>query len=141
MFTITVAPRSYELDSLGHINNAVIAAWFEVARVGFIERLTTDEESFNAGGGWVLASVTLDYRAETFYGNDVDVQCYPVHLGNSSLHLACSMEQSGRLTVEGRAVMVHRSPDTGSSERIPEGLRQRLATHLVSDSVLGKRPD
>jgi acyl-CoA thioester hydrolase len=139
VFTVTVTPRSYELDSLGHINNAVIAAWFEVGRVGFIESLTAGEGKFNAGGGWVLASVTIDYRDETFYGDDVEIQCFPARIGNSSLHLQCRMLQAGRLTVEGAAVMVHRSPDGGGSTRIPEGLRRRLDAHLVNDSGPGSR--
>ena len=138
MYRTTISPRSYELDSLGHINNAVIASWFEVGRVGFVENLTTGDVTLDAGAGWVLASVTLDYRQETFYGTDVEIQCFPVKIGNSSLHLACRMYQGDRLTVEGRAVMVHRDPEGGGGATIPAALRERLEAHLLSDSDPGK---
>jgi acyl-CoA thioester hydrolase len=32
MFRMTVTPRFYETDALGHINNTVMAGWFEAAR-------------------------------------------------------------------------------------------------------------
>jgi hypothetical protein len=38
-FAITITPRLYETDAMGHINNAIIAAWFEVVRVRFLESL------------------------------------------------------------------------------------------------------
>jgi acyl-CoA thioester hydrolase len=32
MFSVNITPRFYETDAFGHINNTVIAGWFEAGR-------------------------------------------------------------------------------------------------------------
>lgn len=124
-FSITISPRFYETDALGHINNASIAAWFEVARINFVESL--GEEGTESTMHWVLASLQIDFVAETFYGSDVIATVTDARAGNSSLTIVCEMSQGGKLTVRGTAVLVHLDAATKAPSRLPEGLRQRLA--------------
>jgi acyl-CoA thioester hydrolase len=120
-----ITPRFYETDALGHINNASIAAWFEVARITFLESLGEGEAE--SAMSWVLASLQIDFIAETFYGSDVIATVTGARAGNSSLTVVCEMSQGGKLTVRGTAVLVHLDAATKSPSRIPDGLRQRLA--------------
>ena len=124
LFSVTISPRFYETDALGHINNASIAAWFEVARITFMESLG------DAGAGstmsWVLASVQIDFIAETFYGSDVIATVTGAAAGNSSLTILCEMSQGGKLTVRGTAVLVYLDTATKTPLRIPDGLRDQL---------------
>ena len=124
-FSITITPRFYETDALGHINNASIAAWFEVARVKFLESL--GENKPETARDWVLANISIDFVLETFYGNDVEAVITGAEIGNSSLTVLCEMSQAGRVTVRGRAVLVHRDPVAGTSTRVPDELRRELA--------------
>ena len=121
---VTITPRFYETDALGHINNASIAAWFEVARITFLESLgdPTAAATFN----WILASLKIDFIAETFYGTDVIATVTNALVGNSSLTVTCEMVQAGKLTVRGTAVLVHMDLATKSPARIPDVLRERL---------------
>ena len=80
-FAVTITPRFYETDALGHINNAAIAAWFEVARISFLESL--DPGGAGAGKDWVLASIKLDFVAETYYGADVSARIVGARPGNT----------------------------------------------------------
>lgn len=121
----TITPRLYETDALGHINNATIAAWFEVARVRFLESLGQDSPA--TAQDWILASVHIDFVDETFYGSDVAASITEASVGNSSLTLDCSMVQDGRLTVRGKAVMVHMDAQSKSPTRIPDSLREKIA--------------
>jgi acyl-CoA thioester hydrolase len=121
---ITITPRFYETDALGHINNATIAAWFEVARVNFLE--SVGENDPDSAMGWILASLHIDFKAETFYGSDVTASITEATLGNSSLAVQCEMSQKGAVTVTGKAVLVHMDPQTRSPSRIPESIRQRV---------------
>ena len=77
---ITISPRFYETDALGHINNASIAAWFEVARMHFLKSLEGSEPS--AAKDWILASLHIDYVAETFFGTDVTARITEACVGN-----------------------------------------------------------
>ncbi len=119
-FSITITPRSYETDALGHINNVSITAWFEVLRVSLVEALGT---GIPMAKNWVLASIGLDYLEETFYGSDVTITATSLKVGNSSLTIHCEMSQGGRLTVRGRAVLVCMDEETGKSRRIPDAMR------------------
>ena len=124
-FAVTITPRFYETDALGHINNASIAAWFEVARVKFLESLGEDRPG--TASDWVLANINIDFVLETFYGKDVEAVITDAEIGNSSLTVLCEMSQGGRVTVRGRAVLVHRDPVARTSTRVPDELRRELA--------------
>lgn len=124
-FAITISPRLYETDALGHINNATIAAWLEVIRMRFLESLDDGGESnFNS---WILASVQIDFVSETFYGSDVTGKVVEASIGNSSFTLDCEMWQGDKQTVRGKAVLVHMGLESKSPERIPDVLRERVA--------------
>ena len=123
--TITITPRLYETDALGHINNATIAAWFEVARVRFLESLAEDSPAF--AHDWILASIQIDFVDETFYGSDVAASITEASVGNTSLSVACRMIQDERLTVRGKAVLVHMDAQSKSPTRIPDSLREKIA--------------
>ncbi|MEZ5501159.1 MAG: thioesterase family protein [Halioglobus sp.] len=124
-FAITITPRLYETDAMGHINNATIAAWFEVARMRFLESLV--ERSPGIARDWILASVHIDFASETFYGADVTATITDAVVGNSSLTLHCEMFQGDRLTVRGKSVLVHIDPQTRAPSRVPDALRQGIA--------------
>lgn len=110
---------------MGHINNASIAAWFEVVRVRFLESLVASGPAH--GKDWTLASIHIDFRSETFYGQEVEASVVDATVGNSSLTLDCLMSQDARQTVKGRAVMVHWDPETRKPSRIPDALRETIA--------------
>lgn len=124
-FTITITPRLYETDAMGHINNATIAAWFEVVRVRFLESLS--DRSPGIAKDWILASVHIDFVGETFYGADVTAKIVAATIGNSSLTLHTEMSQGDRTTVRGKAVLVHIDPQSKSPQRIPDALREKVA--------------
>ena len=124
-FAITITPRLYETDALGHINNATIAAWFEVVRIRFIESLV--EGDGGIGKDWILASVHIDFTGETFYGSDVVGKITDASIGNTSFTVICEMSQGGRKTVSGKAVLVHLDMQSKSPKRVPDFLRDQLA--------------
>jgi acyl-CoA thioester hydrolase len=124
-FTITISPRLYETDALGHINNATIAAWFEVIRMRFLESLADSNEGHFKS--WILASVQIDFLAETFYGSDVTGKVVEAEFGNSSFTLHCEMWQGEKKTVRGKAVLVHLDLESKAPSRIPDALREKVA--------------
>ena len=124
-FSITIEPRFYETDALGHINNASIAAWFEVLRTSFLDSM--GETNPADAMGWILASVHIDFKAEIFYGSDVTATITEAVVGNSSLTVTCRMSQRGITTVTGSATLVRMDSETKKPERIPDSLRAEIA--------------
>ena len=130
-FSITLTPRFYETDAMGHINNAAIAAWFEVARISFLESL--DQSGSAAGRNWVLASLKMDFVAETFYGGDVTAVIRGARVGNSSVTVDCEMRQNSAATVRGVAILVYFDLDSRQTRPVPDTLRQRIEAYRGVD--------
>jgi acyl-CoA thioester hydrolase len=75
-WSIPIAVRSYELDALGHLNQAVYHSYAEVARVaGFQAAGCGWDALLGAGTAPVLLSSTIDYRREIRGGETVEVTC------------------------------------------------------------------
>lgn len=123
-FSITIAPRFYETDALGHINNAAIAAWLEIVRMKFIES-RCDPGAYRAQN-WILVSLQIDFMAETFFGSDVSARVTGVEVGNTSLTLLCELSQGDKVGVRGKAVLVYVDRHSRKPQRVPEPLRGRL---------------
>lgn len=125
LFTVSITPRTYETDAWGHINNNSICAWFEVARTTFIKDHVAQGKA-DAPNSWVLATMTVDFHGETFYGEDVEVRLTRIEAGNKSLTFECEMYQGGRRTVSGSSVLVFIDVKTKASEAIPDWIRERI---------------
>lgn len=118
-----IQPRFYETDALGHINNVAITGWLELGRTRLIEALSTTKAPLPADS-WVVVSISTQFVAETFYGDDVTLRITAIKFGNTSLTIDCELWQSGRVTVRGQSVLVHRDPATGVKRELPESLKQ-----------------
>lgn len=129
MFTMTVTPRFYETDALGHINNTVISGWFETARAPIFQIFNPEMEL----GTWnlILARVEIDYVAQTHYGRDVVLRTGIERIGNASFVVAQDAWQSDVCVARGKAVQVFFNYETQKSEPLPAQFRQALEAQLV----------
>ncbi len=67
--------RSYELDSNGHVNNAVYMQWAEEIATRHAEAAGYGKEWARArGGGWVIHRSEITYRRPAVYNDEVDVR-------------------------------------------------------------------
>lgn len=72
--TETWAVRSYELDSNGHVNNAVYLSWAEETTIRHAEAAGYGKEwARGQGGGWVVRRSELTHHAPALYGDVVQV--------------------------------------------------------------------
>ena len=124
-FEVVITPRVSETDLIGHINNASIAVWFEDLRVRYMRHLLKREPELPRLS-MTVASVTINYLRETFFGSDVIMSVSSVKIGNSSLTLTGTMHQNGQQVVEAIAVMVHWDKETRRPQRIGDEYRKRL---------------
>ncbi|HQV40783.1 MAG: acyl-CoA thioesterase [Moraxellaceae bacterium] len=133
MFRMTVTPRFYETDALGHINNTVMSGWFEASREP-VFRLFNPELNLDK---WnlILAKVEVDYVAQTHYGHDVLLLTGIEKIGNSSFVVAQEAWQNDRLVAKGRAVQVAFNYATQRSELLTSELRAALEQHLMRASA------
>jgi acyl-CoA thioester hydrolase len=122
---IPIEPRFYETDALGHINNVSIAGWMEMGRTQLIRHLATTGAQVPPES-WVVVSLSIEFVAETFYGEDVLLSVTDLQLGNTSMTIHCELRQSGRVTVRCKSVLVYRDPSTGDKKPLPQEIRARF---------------
>lgn len=131
MRSISLRPRFSETDALGHINNTAVAVWFEAGRMEYIDDLLA---AIHGGArSWVMATQTLDYIAENFFGSEVRVDVAITKVGTSSFSVACRMYQNDKLTVRASAVLVFIDMNTKKSAPMPGDMRAVLTSELEPD--------
>lgn len=128
MFTTTVFPRFYETDAFGHINNTVVAGWFEAAREPIFRIFTPDLDISRLT--LILARVEIDFVAQIHYGHEVGLQTGIERVGNSSFTVWQQAWQQGRLVARGRCVQVYFDFATQQSGPLPEAHRAALMAAL-----------
>ena len=76
MFQVRITVRGYELDSLGHLNQAVYLQYAEHARWEILRAAKLRQETLLGEGiAPVVLETTIKYRRELRAGDEVDVSC------------------------------------------------------------------
>ena len=129
MYTEQFKVRFCETDALAHVNNTVLAAWFETAREPIFRLFNPQLDLQN----WplILASYKIDFLKQISYGEPVEVRTYICRLGNSSFDTFQEVWQCGEKCGSGTTTMVHFDYQTNKSVAIQGQLRAQLASHML----------
>jgi len=135
MFSTKVTPRFGDTDALGHINNIVIAVWFELARNDifriFDPELRIDKSAFPL----IMAHTDYDFTDQILYRYEIEIRTWIARIGAKSLTVYHEAWQEGRMCAKGNAVIVHYDFNTEKTTPIPEDKKKLLAEHLLPGSA------
>jgi acyl-CoA thioester hydrolase len=125
--TTTVRVRSYELDSFGHVNNAVYLHYLEEARSEFLKQIGLSFPDFaRLGVHLVIVEAHVRYVTPAVYGDEIEIIGRFTGIKSASLSVTYTLTEkaSGRLvaTAETRAAFV--DPATGRPVRAPHAFRE-----------------
>jgi acyl-CoA thioester hydrolase len=135
MFTTTVSPRFGDIDGLGHINNTVIAAWFELARNPLFRIFEPNLNLSYATWPLIMAHTDYDFVDQLFFQYDVELRTYISRIGTKSFTMYHEAWQEGRLCAKGSAVVVHYDFIQKQTTPIPESKKRLLETHLYAPEM------
>lgn len=125
-FTQTMGVRFADMDSMGHVNNAVYLTYFEAARMAYWMHVTgrRDLEDMDM----ILARAEVDFRSPLRAPEIIEVGVACASIGRTSFVLEQDMHEvtSGRLVAEARKVLVHFDYNIGRPVPIGEDLRRRI---------------
>ncbi len=105
-FSHPIEVRFRDLDALGHVNNAVMITFLEVARWqwwrGYLAGRPFDEE------GFLIARIEVDYRIPILITDQVQVEVRCTRVGTTSFDLGYRVVrgQDGATLAEARTVQV-----------------------------------
>jgi acyl-CoA thioester hydrolase len=120
--------RSYELDSLGHLNNAIYFSYLEEATWRAMAEKGLPFSRFAELGWWpIVVHASLDFRKELLPCDVVEVIGWPERYGETSITLAYRLERpsDGALIAEGRRVWVVTRTGEGKIP-VPDEIRSAL---------------
>ena len=124
-YTAHYPVRQYELDVLGHVNNAVYLNWVEQVAVDHVEALGFGRAWAAArGGAWVVREHRITYHRPVEYGDVVLVTTLPQQIGGvrgvrrTEIH----READGRLTTEVESQWIWIRTSDGRPTRVPADL-------------------
>jgi acyl-CoA thioester hydrolase len=130
MFTTTVTPRFGDIDKLGHINNVVLAGWFELARNPLFRIFDPNFDLTRETWPLIMAHTEYDFVAQLFFQYDVELRTCVERIGTKSFTVYHEAWQEGRLCAKGKAVIVHFDFLNNKSTPLPEEKKKLLAEHL-----------
>ena len=113
--------RFRDLDSLGHMNNAVYATFLEQARIAFLESNGAHV------GNMILARLEIDFRSPAELGESVEIAVTPTRVGTKSFDLEYVMRVGERVVAEAKTVLVAYDYAHARSVEIPDEWKERLA--------------
>src|SRR6266511_3216141 len=113
--------RFRDLDSLGHMNNAVYATFLEQARIAFLSRYGAETENM------ILARLEIDFRSPAEVGETIEIAVTPSRVGTKSFDLEYVMRAGERVVAEAKTVLVAYDYATARSVELPDAWKERLA--------------
>ena len=124
-FTARYPVRQYELDLLGHVNNAVYLNWVEQVAVEHVEALGFGRAWASArDGAWVVREHHVTYHAAARYGDVVLVTTIPLDIGGvrGLRRTEIRTEAGGALLTEVETLWIWVRASSGRPARVPADL-------------------
>ena len=114
--------RSYELDLLGHVNNAVYMNYLEAARIEAMASIGLSLERLRKEGVHVVvAAAALRYLSPSHLHDDLEITVEVTRIGRTSVtvHQTVLNRSTDRMSVDAEIVGVFLGPD-GKPMPVPE---------------------
>jgi acyl-CoA thioester hydrolase len=127
-FYYPIEVRYADIDAQGHVNNAKYLTYMEQARMAYFLHLGMWDGASFMEIGTILARTEIDYRSPIRLLQPVRVGVRTSRLGNKSLTLSYSLEdtQTNQELATGETVVVTFDYQQGHSIPIPEAWRQTI---------------
>ena len=78
--------RYSDIDSMGHVNNAVYLSYFEEARISFFKSLVGEDWNWE-DNGIIIARNEIDYHLPVLFNDIVSIRTSAHEVGNKSFTL------------------------------------------------------
>jgi len=124
--------RFADLDTMGHVNNAIYLSYFEMARVHYFKELLGTQWNWHKAGVLMVRN-EIDYIVPVLLTNEPEIHVFLEELGTKSIRLGYELKVGEVLCTKGSSVMVTFDSTIGRTIPVPEEMRNAL--------LLLKKPD
>lgn len=123
--------RFRDIDSMGHVNNAVFMTYFEEGRKAFLHKVLNIVDP--ADYPFILARLSCDYLRPIKLGDEVSLQLWIGEIGEKSFtfkYAIVDREDGHKVYGKGQSVMVCFDYRKNRSTRIPAEFQERISPYL-----------
>jgi acyl-CoA thioester hydrolase len=122
-FVKRIEVRFRDCDPLGHVNNAVFATYFEVARFAYF-REGLGYLSRDSFPGFIIARIECNFRSQARMGDELDAHIRVTAIGRTSFTFEYRIvhADTGRLVADGASVQVMFDYQTQKPVPVPDSL-------------------
>jgi acyl-CoA thioester hydrolase len=113
--------RFRDVDSMGHVKNAVFLTYLEEARIAYLLPFGAEVENM------ILARVEIDFRAPLRMGDELEIGVRPSTVGTKSFELEYEVRSGETVAAEAKTVIVSFDYESGRSVELPQAWREALA--------------
>lgn len=104
MHNLTITPRYSETNGAGHICHTSFLPWLEQAREPLFQLLHRNQGERELG--IILKKIDMEFFAEVFYGQPVEINSEITRFGNTSFTVVQTLHQAGQLALKATTVIV-----------------------------------
>jgi acyl-CoA thioester hydrolase len=128
MIELPMRIRWRDVDSYGHVNNAVYLTYLEEARDRWVEETLPDTN-------FVIVRIAIDYRRELALADEeVTITCRGIGYGTSSIRtLEQVVAKAGWIAAEAESVVVAHDAVDRRARALTRGERARLDEAIAGD--------
>ena len=132
LFDLDIYP--YQIDFMGHVNNAVYIQWMEVGRVKLLDALAMPtHEIAQQGFAPVLVQTHIDYKSPLYLGDRAQVELWLSELRGASAVMEFRFYNDQRVLVaEGTQTGLFVNTQTLRPKRLTADERALFTTYLAS---------
>lgn len=119
--------RFNDIDSLGHVNNAIYLCYFDLGKSAYFQTVRTQIIDWTKID-IVVANVNIDYHAPTYFHEKLEVQTKVTGIGNKSMKMLQHLvnTQTGEIKCSCRTIMVGYHPESKISKLISDDWRKAI---------------
>jgi len=122
--TTPITIRYKDLDSLGHVNNAVYATYMEMGRAHYFHDVLGVRDAGEYD--FVIAHLEVDFVAPLLLFDRVAAGTRVHEVGRTSFSFEYRIERGGALAATGRSVQVFIDPATHRKKPVPDAFLERV---------------
>jgi acyl-CoA thioester hydrolase len=123
-----------DIDSAGHVNNAVYLTYLETARIRYLIAVLGPEFAYEIS--LILARIAVDFRAPAFFPETLELGARVTRVGTTSFDLEHEIRgDDGRLVLEASSVLVAYDYEANAPITVPDDWRARLDAYEERSSV------
>ena len=127
---VNIEVQFRDLDTLGHVNNAVFLSYLEAARLEYLRRLG----GLPALPSLVVARIEIDFLKPVFLGQTVAIGARVSQIGGKSFRMDHLIWAGEEVVCRVHSVLVWTQND--QPIRVPDSIRQQIA-QLEDNPALG----